>query len=134
MKLPIVIYFKEPKRVWPFNFYFVGKAFLFWIWVCTSKRDPKTGILVRYADWYITEITNHEKIHYRQQVEMLFVFAWFAYLIAGIISRVRFGKWYWYNPFEEEAHDNASDLTYLSKRKPYAWIKYIGKTQKLTKD
>lgn len=27
--------------------------------------------------------------------------------------------------FEEEAHNNDSNLDYLSTRKPYAWFKYI---------
>lgn len=28
--------------------------------------------------------------------------------------------------YEEEAHDNDKDLDYLTKRKPFAWIKYLG--------
>lgn len=28
--------------------------------------------------------------------------------------------------YEEEAHDNDKDLDYLIKRKPFAWLKYLG--------
>lgn len=71
-------------------------------------------------------IINHEKIHWRQQIEMLVIF---FYLWYGIEYFVRLGS----NPgfsysslsFEREAYDNDKNLKYLEVRKPYAWVKYI---------
>lgn len=69
---------------------------------------------------------NHEKIHGRQQIEMLWVvfFIWYGieYLLRSI-----FGG---YNPyrkisFEREAYDNDVDLDYLKHRRFWAFLKYI---------
>lgn len=65
------------------------------------------------------EVLNHERIHLWQQFEMLFLFQWLAYL---------YFKWtrgYRNNPFEEEAHTNDKNLSYLKTRKFWAWTKYV---------
>jgi len=71
---------------------------------------------------------NHETIHYRQQLEMLFVFQWVLYGLFHIVGLVRYRNGqdaYYENPFEREAYNNDTNLDYLDSRKPYAWIKYV---------
>jgi hypothetical protein len=65
------------------------------------------------------ELINHERIHLRQQLEMLVIPFYIWYLIA--IYR----KGYYGVSFEKEAHSNDNDLTYLKRRKSYSFIKYL---------
>ena len=64
------------------------------------------------------ELINHERIHLRQQIELLIIPFYVWYLIA------LWRKGYYGISFEREAHLNDSDLEYLKKRKPYSFIKY----------
>ena len=70
---------------------------------------------------------NHEKIHIRQQLELLVVFfgLWYAVsFIAGLIrGRGRYGA-YRNIIFEREAFDRMYDLDYLSRRKLFGFMKY----------
>lgn len=73
-------------------------------------------------------LINHETIHFYQQLEMLFVFNWILYCffyLKEILKGKAHDAAYRSNPFEREAYTNDQDLTYIFKRKPYAWIKYI---------
>ena len=65
------------------------------------------------------ELINHERIHLRQQLELLIIPFYVWYLIA------LWRKGYYGISFEREAHLNDGDLEYLKKRKPYSFIKYI---------
>lgn len=58
---------------------------------------------------------NHEAIHGWQMLECLWVGMWILILWFGFTGR---------NPFEKEAHENASNIDYLKTRKLYAWRKY----------
>jgi hypothetical protein len=64
------------------------------------------------------ELINHEKIHLRQQLELLIIPFYIWYLIE--ILR----KGYYGVCFEREAHLNDSDLNYLKNRKSYSFLKY----------
>lgn len=65
------------------------------------------------------EVINHEKIHFAQQEELgLFVF-----LCKYLYWWIKYG--YKKIPFEREAYVNAGDFTYLSKRKPFFYLKYV---------
>lgn len=76
-------------------------------------------IFVR-SDRKISEkIINHEKIHFKQQKELLLAGFYILYLIFWI----KYG--YRNIPFEKEAYDNDDNLKYLETRKHFAWIKYI---------
>ena len=88
-------------------------SFGLWVW-CVGKMDAR--------------IRRHEVIHYRQQLEMLFVFQWVLYVLFWLILRVRLGDGrsaYRYNPFELEAYKNDTKEDYLSRRPFYAWAGYI---------
>ena len=70
----------------------------------------------------------HETIHYKQQVEMLFVFQWILYGLFYVIGRFTKGSWkaaYYGNPFEVEAYANDLDPDYLEERKFWAWVKHV---------
>ena len=80
------------------------------------KEDIKNGILI-----------NHEKIHLRQQIELLVIFFYIWYVIEF---------YYWFFKlknrhaaylrisFEREAYMNEKNLNYLEKRKLWAFWKF----------
>jgi hypothetical protein len=71
-------------------------------------------------------IINHEKIHWKQQMEMLLLPFYLWYLIEWIIKLFKYGKQSYNNlSFEREANFGERKPTYLDKRKPYAWIKFL---------
>jgi len=71
---------------------------------------------------------NHERIHARQQGEMLwiFFFIWYfiEYLVRLLIYRSH-NRAYRNISFEREAYENAGNPDYLKKRKIYSWVKYL---------
>lgn len=73
------------------------------------------------------QLKNHETIHFKQQLECLFLFWYLIYLFNYLILRLKYKHYEAYKKicFESEAYTNESDLQYLSKRKLYAWIKYF---------
>lgn len=82
-----------------------------------KPEDKKNKILI-----------NHEKIHLRQQLELLVIFFYIFYVIE---------YYYWFFKlknvhsaykrisFEREAYANESDLHYLQKRKFWNFRKYL---------
>jgi hypothetical protein len=108
--LPIKIYTR--KKI--FNYY-TGLSFFIFIWICKLTRDE-------------VKLVRHEKIHFLQQVEMLFLFHWIFYAYFYLVARYKgHGHYiaYRYNPFEIEAYNNESDTHYLKTRKPFAWVSCI---------
>ena len=81
----------------------------------------KKGCKVTYR------MVNHESIHARQQLEMLYIPFFLWYFLEWFIRLVRHGDEYRSISFEREAYDNELDFDYLLKRKPYAWLKYVFK-------
>ncbi len=72
-------------------------------------------------------LVNHERIHFRQQIEMLIIFFYPVYLLNFILNLIRYGKWnkaYREIIFEREAYSKESDLIYLSKRKFWNFLNY----------
>src|SRR5690606_2357074 len=75
-------------------------------------------------------LMNHERIHLRQQIEMLILPFYLFYVIEYIGRLVQYrnkDKAYRNISFEREAYTNEQDLEYLKKRKLYAWMRYIRK-------
>jgi len=64
-------------------------------------------------------LINHERIHLRQQLELLIIPFYIWYLIEY------FTKGYMSTSFEKEAYANEKDLNYLKKRKLFGFIKYL---------
>lgn len=65
------------------------------------------------------ELINHERIHLRQQIELLVIPFYIWYLIA--LKR----RGYMGISFEKEAYKNEKDLLYLNKRSIFAFRKYL---------
>ena len=73
-------------------------------------------------------ILNHERIHIRQQVELLVLPFYLLYLIEfgiGLIKYKNRQTAYMNISFEREAFKHDADLNYLSERKLWAWRKYM---------
>jgi hypothetical protein len=107
--LPIKIHTKQ--RIFR---YYTGLSFFIFIWI--SQQEPFKERLIR-----------HELIHFRQQVELLFVFHWLLYISFYILARIKGLSHYVayrYNPFELEAYTHDNDLQYLNKRSFLAWRHY----------
>lgn len=83
-------------------------AWAFWPFIFVKSKDRVTPRRI-----------NHEKIHHRQQLEMLLIFFYIFYGIFHLIYGYR------KNPFEQEAFDHDDDLNYLQKRRLFFWTKYI---------
>ncbi len=69
-------------------------------------------------------ILNHERIHIRQQVELLVLPFYVVYLIEFVIGLIKYRNRlsaYMNISFEREAYKNDSDLNYLKERKLWAW-------------
>ena len=72
-------------------------------------------------------LINHEKIHIRQQLELLIIPFYFLYLLNYLINLMKYKNHYlaYFNIlFEKEAYRHEKDLAYLSKRKWYNWINF----------
>lgn len=87
----------------------------------------------RDTSWLDKYILNHERIHTSQMRELLFVPFYILYILEWLVRLVKYrnhNKAYMNISFEREAYANGRDLTYLSRRKPFSWIKYITSRQK----
>ena len=95
---------------------FVGLTL--WPFIIMKKADLKEDAI----------FINHERIHLRQQLEMLVIpfFVW--YILEYLVRLVQFGNSYvaYKNiSFEKEAYENENDLQYLEKRSLWSFIKYV---------
>ncbi|MEZ4858335.1 MAG: hypothetical protein R2781_05950 [Flavobacteriaceae bacterium] len=71
---------------------------------------------------------NHEKVHLRQQVELLIVFFYLWYGIEFLLRLLQYknrNKAYRNISFEREAYQNEKDLKYLKKRSFWMFIVYL---------
>jgi hypothetical protein len=111
-------------------FYFENSRVPVWL----SKIAPieigaiNIGFLV-FSRGQISKTTRrHEKIHYIQQIELLFVLHWILYGAFWLIGLVRYrdgAKAYREIPFEREAYANQKKYTYFQKRPFWNWVNYI---------
>lgn len=85
--------------------------------------------------WLSKTVIRHEKIHTRQQIEMLYVgfFLWYvAEWVIRLLLYRNLHRAYANISFEREAYHNQSDCNYLKHRRHYAWLRYITRTQTAT--
>lgn len=71
---------------------------------------------------------NHERIHLRQQLEMLIVPFFIWYILEFFVRLIQFKKWdlaYRNISFEREAYANEKDLDYVKIRSFWKFLKYI---------
>lgn len=86
-------------------------------------------ILVRDKKIMESKVTlNHEKIHWKQQLELFLVLFYFLYFGFYLFFRLRgmnhFDA-YKSIPFEKEAFQNQENLCYRTNRPFWAWLKYL---------
>lgn len=73
-------------------------------------------------------LINHEKIHLRQQLELLILPFYVFYVLNYLINLLRYKNHYlaYFNiSFEREAYQFEKDLNYLSKRKWFTWLGFL---------
>lgn len=107
--LPIVVYTK--RKI--FKSY-CGFSFFIFIWIYSPQK--KDSSLIR-----------HEKIHFMQQLELLFIFHWLLYSFFYCAARLAghsHEKAYRSNPFEREAYAHENNTNYLNDRPIFSWIRY----------
>ena len=105
-KLPVLLSYVAPIDIWAIS---IGP----FVW-CRGKLSPVSR--------------RHETIHYRQQLELLFVGHWLLYglfWLKNVIKHRDGRKAYHEIPFEKEAYANEMDENYLDNRELYAWKKYV---------
>ena len=73
---------------------------------------------------------NHEKIHTRQMLELLVLPFYLLYVIEWLVRLCQYRNSFiaYHNiSFEREAYAHGDDLNYLKNRKPFSFLKYLGK-------
>lgn len=106
------------------------------------------GVFVIFKDRNVAtpKVLNHEHIHVKQQVELLFVGMWLPYALSYFYNRLKLAfniklpiatsyssthmKAYRNIIFEREAYDNDNNLAYIKNRKPFAWLAYTNKSKR----
>ncbi|WP_276865749.1 hypothetical protein [Bacteroides heparinolyticus] len=84
------------------------------------------GILFVRGDHEIDEILiNHERIHSVQMRETGYALFYLWYFIEWLVRLALPGDAYRNIGFEREAYTNQTDLSYLERREPFSWVKYI---------
>ncbi|MCF8714010.1 hypothetical protein JM658_04145 [Joostella atrarenae] len=73
-------------------------------------------------------LINHERIHLKQQLELLIIpfYIWYTFeWIIGIIKFRNFNEAYRNISFEKEAYQNERNLNYLNKRSIWGFLHYL---------
>lgn len=110
--LPIII--RTKKRI--FRNY-TGFSFFIFIWISDLEGDKP-------------RLIRHERIHFLQQLELLFIFHWLLYGIFYMFLRIKGQRHYIayrFNPFEQEAYEHDNDLVYPLTRRFFQWTDYYKK-------
>ena len=84
-------------------------------------------ILSEKLDRHNLVLLNHEKIHIRQQMEMLVLPFFLLYITEFLLGYIKYKNWhqaYKNISFEREAYANEKDLYYLKQRSFWKFLKY----------
>lgn len=76
-------------------------------------------------------LINHEKIHLRQQLELLILPFYILYILEWLLRTILYLNTYraYQNmSFEREAYHNEKDLNYLDHRRPFSFMNYLFRT------
>lgn len=86
-------------------------------------------VIVKYrVDKENLVFINHELIHLRQQIEMLFFPFFIWYIVEFLLRYIQYKNWnvaYRNISFEREAYANEKNLDYLKDRTFWGFLKYI---------
>jgi hypothetical protein len=90
-------------------------------------------VFVKYrSDKENLVFVNHEKIHLRQQSELLVLPFFIIYVLEYFVRLIQYRNRdlaYRNISFEREAYDNESDIVYLKTRRFFSFLKYINDTK-----
>jgi hypothetical protein len=93
-------------------------------------------VFVRDEEFATPIFINHERIHFRQQLETLFVGLFllhiFEDIFSGLFLKLSAEKRYLYRSAEQEAYRNQENLDYLENRKLFSQFKYLKDKRNLT--
>jgi hypothetical protein len=73
-------------------------------------------------------LVNHEKIHLRQQLELLIILFFIIYGVEFLIRLIQYRNWklaYRNISFEREAYKNELHLDFLKSRRIWSFIQYF---------
>ncbi|MEJ6792148.1 MAG: hypothetical protein QNK89_05280 [Lacinutrix sp.] len=73
-------------------------------------------------------LINHEKIHLKQQLELLILSFYIFYVTEFLVKIFKYKNWeqaYRNISFEREAYKNQNDLNYLKSRPIWGFLNYI---------
>ncbi len=86
-------------------------------------------VFIKYAKDKLNPVfVNHEKIHIRQQLELLIFPFYIWYLLEYLIRIIQYKNSYlaYRNiSFEREAYANEANLKYLNQRKSFVFLNYM---------
>lgn len=93
-------------------------------------------VFVRKEEYATPIFINHERIHFKQQLETLIIGSWILHILEDLYSRLFLGlkapDYYLYRAVEQEAYRNQHDMDYLKNRKWFSVFKYITDKRQLT--
>lgn len=95
------------------------------LWVAGITVGPFIFIRKK-SDSYV--VRTHEMIHYKQQKELLFVFAYLWYALEFVVRLIQYGNRldaYCNVSFEREAYEMQENVVYPNIRKPFSFLKYL---------
>lgn len=82
----------------------------------------------RDINWIDEKVINHERIHTAQMRELLFMPFYIIYVLEWLVRLLQYRdrrKAYFNISFEREAYANGDDLSYLPRRRPFAFFRYL---------
>ena len=89
-------------------------------------RDSKEEIANKRGLSGLNRLINHERIHLKQQIELLVIPFYLIYFFNWIVNLFKNSENAYRNIcFEKEAYNNESNLKYLKTRKFWSWLKYF---------
>ena len=90
------------------------------VWPFILIREPKLKSDLMFM--------NHERIHYRQQLEMLVILFYVWYVLEYVVRLIQYGKRreaYKNIGFEREAYMKEKDLEYINNRSFWRFLIYL---------
>lgn len=108
---------KSPRFLKYFTFNF-AIAIALYLFIIVKSKSLKEN----------TQIIQHEKIHLKQQLELLIIFFYVWYIVEYLIRLWQYKnhyKAYSNISFEKEAYQNDGKKDYLAQRKCFAFLRYL---------
>ena len=113
--LLMIIVSRRLVNVLSFNF---ASAMAFFPFILLQKASLRENVIMM----------NHERIHLRQQLELMVVLFYALYVVEYLVGRLK-GQTHYQSykniSFEKEAYENEHDLSYLKNKKIFSFRFYI---------